>query len=214
MPYLIRVRLPDEPGALGRLATALGQAGADIEQVAVVDRVGGEAVDDLIVDLAPPARAEALVTAVVSVPRVVLETIQPHPGRTRVHDELALLDQAASSRTPVDVVVHGLRDLLLVHYALAIDAAADPALVAASAGAPEAAVLTAWLPLRAARELGADELFDDVSAAGPDAALVAAPIGDRAALVIARNGGAAFRPAEVLRFAHLAHLVRLAVQRA
>ena len=36
--YLLRVRLPDQPGVLGRVATALGNVGADIESIVVVDR--------------------------------------------------------------------------------------------------------------------------------------------------------------------------------
>ena len=31
MPYLLRVALPDVPGSLGRLASAIGEAGGDIE---------------------------------------------------------------------------------------------------------------------------------------------------------------------------------------
>ena len=31
MPFLLRVELPDVPGSLGRLATAIGEVGGDIE---------------------------------------------------------------------------------------------------------------------------------------------------------------------------------------
>jgi hypothetical protein len=213
VPYLIRVRLPDQPGMLGRLATALGEAGADIERVAIVDRTEDEAVDDLVVSLPAPALADKVVTAVVSVPGAVLESIQPHPGRTRVLDELALLDEAASSRSPVEVVVAGLPDVMAVQYALAVDAAVEGGVRAASVSAPETPVLLGWLPLLTPRELVAAELFEDADAAGADTMLVAAPLGERSALVVGRNGGAAFRPAEVLRLAHLASLLRVATAR-
>jgi hypothetical protein len=210
MAYLIRVRLADQPGALGRLATALGAAGADIESVAVVDRGHGEAVDDLVVSLPPPRRAEALVTAVSSTPGCTLESIQPHPGRARVHDELALLDTAASSAQPIDVLVQGLPDLLAVRYAIAVDV--DGGIVAATSGAPDQRPLTGWLPLDQPRVLTCAELYDAPAAAGPDAALAAAPVGRAAAIVCGRNGGADFRPAELLRLAHLANLVRVALR--
>ena len=41
MPFLLRVALPDRPGSLGAVATALGEAGADISAVAVVSIVNG-----------------------------------------------------------------------------------------------------------------------------------------------------------------------------
>ena len=48
---LVRVRLtlPDRPGALGQVTRALGEAGADITQITVLDRGDGRAVDDLTV---------------------------------------------------------------------------------------------------------------------------------------------------------------------
>jgi hypothetical protein len=210
VPYLIRVRVPDQPGALGRLATALGAVRADIESVAVVDRQEGVAVDDLIVAMPPPALADVLVTAVHSVPGVVLETIQPHPGRARVYDELALLDDATTARDPVTTLVAGLPDLFAARYAFAVAADAPDPVVAASPGAPDSGVRSDWLPLREARVVAAAELFTDPAAAGPDCALVAAAIGERSAVVLGRNGGAEFRPAEVYRLAHLASVLRAA----
>ncbi|MCW2770497.1 MAG: amino acid-binding protein, partial [Aeromicrobium sp.] len=38
MAFLLRVELPDVPGSLGTLATALGGAGADIEAIEIVER--------------------------------------------------------------------------------------------------------------------------------------------------------------------------------
>ena len=54
MSYLLRVLLPDRPGMLGAVATALGETGADILSVDVVERAAGVAVDDLIASW-PPA---------------------------------------------------------------------------------------------------------------------------------------------------------------
>ena len=58
MSYLLRVNLPDRPGMLGAVATALGEIGADIVSLDVVERGPGGAVDDLVVDL-PPDRLAA-----------------------------------------------------------------------------------------------------------------------------------------------------------
>ena len=61
MSFLLRVVLPDKPGSLGAVATALGNAGADILGVNVVERSTGHAVDDLAVELPsgrPAGRAD------------------------------------------------------------------------------------------------------------------------------------------------------------
>ena len=56
MPFLLRVELPDVPGSLGRLATAIGEAGGDIEAIEIVEkRHDGTAVDDVLLEM-PAAR--------------------------------------------------------------------------------------------------------------------------------------------------------------
>ena len=48
MPYLMRVELPDVPGSLGRVASAIGEAGGDIDAIEIVEhRPDGSAVDDV-----------------------------------------------------------------------------------------------------------------------------------------------------------------------
>ena len=51
MSYLLRLVVPDRPGLLGAVATALGEAGIDIVSVDVLERSGGVAVDDIVVEL-------------------------------------------------------------------------------------------------------------------------------------------------------------------
>ena len=98
MSYLLRVLLPDRPGMLGAVATALGAAGADILSVDVVERSAGVAVDDLIVELPPGKLADALVTAAVSVPGVAVESIQRYyAGAGEAHAELELLEALATA---------------------------------------------------------------------------------------------------------------------
>ena len=43
--------LPDRPGTLGAVATALGEVGADILAMDVVERSPDQAVDDIVVAL-------------------------------------------------------------------------------------------------------------------------------------------------------------------
>ena len=38
VPFLLRVELPDVPGSLGRVASAIGEAGGDIEAIEIVEK--------------------------------------------------------------------------------------------------------------------------------------------------------------------------------
>jgi hypothetical protein len=209
--YLLRVRLPDRPGALGQLATALGGVDADIESIVVVDREQGFAVDDLLVGVPASTLADRLVSAASSVDGVTVEAVHRHHGRMRVYDELALLDAAASSPSPLSVVVAGLPELLNASYAMVVGGA-DFVVSTAAPARPDRAD---WQPPEAARPLDAAELWHDPAHAGPDSELVAVPLGpgSSAALVLGRIGGPAFRPAELMRLAHLANLAAVAIAR-
>ena len=66
MSFLLRVILPDKPGSLGAVATALGNAGADILGVDVVERADGHAIDDLAVELPPGRPPDVLMFDVIS----------------------------------------------------------------------------------------------------------------------------------------------------
>ena len=64
MPFLMRVELPDVPGSLGRVATAIGEAGGDIEAIEIVEhRSDGTAVDDVLLEMAPGAMPDSVVSA-------------------------------------------------------------------------------------------------------------------------------------------------------
>ena len=58
--FLMRVTLPDRPGSLGAVATAMGGVGGDINAVEIVEKGAGIVVDDFIVDL-PPNTPETIV---------------------------------------------------------------------------------------------------------------------------------------------------------
>jgi hypothetical protein len=208
--YLLRVRLLDQPGVLGKVASALGSAGADIESIVVVDRAPGYAVDDMVVSLPAGAPADRLVSAATSVPDVAVETVQRHHGRLRIHDELELLDSAASSEDPLVTLAKGLPELLHASYALVLDTGladgGSAVVLAASMAAPDALYRSGWLPFDAPREVSAAEIWDDPSTGGPDCELAGVPFRQTSALLLGRIGGPAFRPAELTRLSHLARV--------
>jgi hypothetical protein len=69
MAFLLRVELPDVPGSLGALASALGTTGADIHAIEIVEHRSGRsgtpatAVDDVLLELPAHALPDTLVTA-------------------------------------------------------------------------------------------------------------------------------------------------------
>lgn len=208
--YLLRVRLPDRPGVLGQVATALGSAGADIDSIVVVDRTSGYAVDDLVVALPDGSLADRLVSAATSVPGVVVDIVQRHHGRRRIHDDLSLLDAAATAEQPLSTLVEGLPALMQISYALVVTAL-DLGLArldAASSGAPLDGLRTDWIPVAGPVVVPLDTVYDDPATAGPDAVVVAVPFGRASALVAGRIGGPDFLPAELQRLEHLTRVAR------
>ena len=64
MPFLLRLELPDVPGSLGRVASAIGEAGADIEAIQVVQKTAsGRVIDDVLLELPPGKMPDSVVSA-------------------------------------------------------------------------------------------------------------------------------------------------------
>ena len=63
MPFLLRVELPDVPGSLGRMATAIGEAGGDIEAIEIVEKGDGTAIDDVLLEMHDGAMPDSVVSA-------------------------------------------------------------------------------------------------------------------------------------------------------
>lgn len=208
MSYLLRLVLPDRPGMLGAVATALGEVGGDILSLDVVERGPDGAVDDLVVALPAGGMADVLVTSAQSVPGVVVESLRPYHGGADLHRDLELVDALAADPTSADalLVAHA-PGVFRAGWAVLLDAGTGA--VHASAGAPDMDdVPLPWLPLAGARRLEPDEPWVPERWEALGTELVAAPVGsaDRAVLV-GRPGGPRFRASEVLRLDHLAGIV-------
>ena len=208
MSYLLRVSLPDRPGMLGAVATALGEVGADILSLDVVERGPDGAVDDLVVALPPGRLADALLTSAQSVPGVVVESLRPYGGGSGLHLDLELVEVLASRPAEgLALLVEHAPGVFRAGWAVLVEATPDgPALRLASQAAPDTAQLDLpWLPLPAARAVRAGEGWvpERWSAVGME--LAVAPVGrPERAVLVGRPGGPRFRSSEVLRLAHLA----------
>jgi ACT domain-containing protein len=49
--YVVRIALPDRPGALGLVASRIGAVGGDIVAINILERDGGQAVDEFVVEI-------------------------------------------------------------------------------------------------------------------------------------------------------------------
>lgn len=204
MSYLLRVVLPDRPGMLGALATALGEAGADIVSLDVVERGPDGAVDDLVVALPHGGLADRLITSAQSVPGVHVESLRPYHGGQDLHRDLELVEELAMHPTSgLALLVRDLPGVFRAGWALLVEA--GPTVLDASAGAPGLeGVRLPWLPLDGPRRLDRREAWVPERWKVLGIELAAAPVASpHRAVLLGRPGGPAFRSSEVLRLAHL-----------
>jgi len=220
MSYLLRLLLPDRPGALGAVATALGRVGIDIVSLAVVERSTGGAVDDLLVVLPPGGLADSALTAAQSVPGVRVESLRPYlAGGGGVSDDLDLVDALTDRpRDAPAVLAELVAGVFHADWAILLELAGqgDVRIRETSVGAPALGVddyasppratrPVPWLPLAEAREIDPAEggLPDRWSERGMQ--LAAAPVGcPELVILVGRPGGPTFRSSEIARLAHLA----------
>lgn len=210
MSFLIRVELPDSPGTLGAVASALGEVDADILSVDVVERGSGIAVDDLVVELPSGRLPDALITAAESVDGVIVDAVRPYAGVLDTHRELELVEEiAASPSNGLQLLAEGVPRIVRAGWALVVGHGEKIERLAESSAAPEAPIdELPWLPLPRATVLDADEPWIPATWRELGTELAATPLGkpDRV-LLVGRPGGPMFRAAEVARLAHLAGIV-------
>ncbi len=211
MSFLIRVQLPDRPGALGAVATALGTTGADILSVDVVERSCGIAVDDLVVELPSGRLPDILITAAESVEGVEVDAVRPYAGVLDTHRELELVEEiAADPPHGLKIFTEGVPKIIRAGWAIVlVSRDGHPAQLAASTAAPEtSAVNLPWWPLRRATILDGEESWVPEPWRELGTELAATPVGgSEKALLVGRPGGPMFRAAEVARLEHLAGIV-------
>jgi hypothetical protein len=202
MSYLLRVVLPDRPGMLGAIATALGDAGADIVSLDVVERGPDGAVDDLLVQLPPGGLADSLITAARSVPGVVVESLRPYLGADDLHRDLELVDElSADPDNALQLLVDLAPGVFRAGWSLLVTSGG---VVAHSPGAPEVDELD-LLPVATPRRVASDEPWVPPRWDELGMELAVAPVGEPGtAVLLGRPGGPRFRDSEVMRLAHLA----------
>lgn len=201
MPFLLRVELPDVPGSLGRVASAIGEAGGDIEAIEIVEHRGdGTAVDDVLLETAPGAMPDSIVSACNALDGVRVVWISRYAAGGNLFLDLeAVEDLTAHPHEALDRLV----DLLPVTFRADWGARVRPgadlqhAEVLHATGAAPGSVR--WATLE--RPTRIDAPGDEVNV------LCGVPLDDEL-IVVGRRGGPDFLDSELAR---MGHLVALAV---
>ena len=149
--FVIRMWLPDRPGALGQVASRIGAVRGDVVGIDILERDGGQAVDELVVELPDGALVDLLVAEVRQVDGVAVEEVRPVADA--LHDPRLDALEAAAQLVGADdveellsaVVTHARRVVGATWVAVVdIDERGDGVL-AADDGAPNAGWLEAFL---------------------------------------------------------------------
>lgn len=207
MSYLLRVILPDRPGSLGALATAIGTSGADIVSVDIVDKYDHLVVDDIVIDMPVGQMPDEVLSAAQLLDGVHVESIRPFDGALSTHRELQLLEaMSADPEGSAQLLVDELPRIFRSGWGLIVRD--DGAVLISSASAPEIEHVAPWQQPSDAKIL--DPVVDALPAEWTtlDTSLMVVPYGENRAVVAGRPGGPDFRSSELSRLAYLVGITR------
>lgn len=207
MAFLLRVELPDVPGSLGVLATALGGAGADIEAIEIVEhRSDGKALDDVLLELPPTTMPDALITACHAIEGVRVHWISRYNAGANLSMDLEAVETfTAEPERAIEHLVNVIPPTFRTDWAMALRRVdGHAAVMFASPTAPQLVPeAESWLAIRSTRPLDGIEAWDSTLLAGT-------PAKDRSGrtfvVVVGRHGGPAFLASELARIGHMATL--------
>ena len=80
--YIVRIALPDRPGALGLVASRIGAVGGDIVAINILERDGGNAVDEFVIEIGGHHLIELLQSEIHEVDGVVVLEIRAADSTT------------------------------------------------------------------------------------------------------------------------------------
>ena len=193
MPYLVRVELPDIPGSLGRVATAIGMAGGDIEAIEIVEkRHDGTAVDDVLLEMAPGAMPDSIVSACNALDDVKVIWINRYAAGGNLFLDLEAVEELTAN--PEDSL-NRLVELLPVTFRADWGARVSKVdgIIHATGAAPQD---LRWVHIDRAELLATDD----------DNIYCGARLNKSEIVIIGRRGGPEFLDSEIARLGHLVGL--------
>lgn len=196
MPFLLRVELPDVPGSLGRLATAIGEAGGDIEAIEIVEkRLDGTALDDVLLDTEPGIMPDSIVSACNGLDGVRVVWISRYASGGLVLDLEAVEELTSDPEAALDRLVELLPRTFRVDWAARVHR--GKGIVHRTAAAPDD---LEFVEIERAVLLELDDGSDG------ETLHAGARVDGNEIVIVARRGGPEFLDSEVARLGHLAGL--------
>jgi hypothetical protein len=202
---LLRVQLPDRPGSLGAVASALGTVGADIHAVEIVDRGVDYAIDDFMLNLPGTVLPEALLSACSMIEGVKVLWVSRYHSDWGVESDIATLNRMANDpKHGGEILTEESPIVFHSSWAMLVDVAGATVL-ASSALAPDITGehLAAFGSMDSTYT---SELAAEWQPGWGDTLIAVAALTGQRAIVIGRNGGPVYLPAELVRLQHLATL--------
>ena len=202
----MRISLPDRPGSLGAVATALGEAGVNIHAMEIVERTGGAVVHDFLVRSAPDRLIDSVVAACHRIPGVSVDWVSRYPSDGNLQSDLETLE--SMTRDPghaAEILLTASPIVFRAHWALLVSVSPAPTITLGTAMAPE-------LDGQGLGQFGSFdtihrvELHDGWLPGWGSATAAVAPLAGENALVVGRQGGPPFLKSELARIGHIAAL--------
>jgi len=204
--HLLRISLLDRPGSLGAVATALGEAGANIHAMEVVERAGAYVVEDFLVRLSPDRLIDSIVAACDKVPDVSVDWVSRYPSDGNLQSDLETLESMTKDpRHAAEILLAASPVVFRAHWALLISVSPPPTVRLGTVMAPE-------LDSQGVAQLGPFdtvhpvELQDGWLPGWRAATAAVTPLAQGHALVVGRQGGPPFLNSELARIGHIAAL--------
>lgn len=202
--FLMRVSLPDRPGALGLVASAVGTIGADIHAVEIVAKQqDGIVIDDFMLTLPDGAMPDNVVSACREIEGVRVLWLSRYPEGGGLESDIELLERMSrDAEHAAMILTDSAPTVFHGHWAALINTEHHTPLMT-SAMAPEfdAPTLAAFGDFTDAHTV---ELADGWLRDWGEVTAAVAPVGASHAVILGRQGGPAFLTSEVARLRHLA----------
>jgi len=99
---IVRVWLPDRPGALGQVASRIGAVKGDVCAIEILEQGAGTVIDELVVRLPSDTIVDLMVAEVAAVDGVRVEHVRAVDGELADPDLAALAEIASLAEIPAD----------------------------------------------------------------------------------------------------------------
>lgn len=132
--FIVRVWMPDRPGALGAVASRIGAAGGDVAGIEIIEQGAGRAIDELVVHLPDAGRVQLLIDEVSEVDGVDVEEVRPtsdvvHDPRVEALEMAADLVDAPDRAALLEALCRQTTTLTEAQWTAVLDVAEGRALV-------------------------------------------------------------------------------------